>query len=136
MVLVPAELPFAPRPYVAELLSSWLLRVAAANLVSLRELLEGFAERYGPILSNVPIDYAVPDSAIAALAQFCRIVPEKIRTLDLRQRVPHLSPVLLLRYLCDSPCWMIAQRAANWIHSLSRASILPRPLFADLVAAS
>ena len=105
MVLVPAELPFAPRPYVAELLSSWLLRVAAANLVSLRELLEGFAERFGPILSNVPIDYAVPDSAIAALAQFCRIVPEKIRTLDLRQRVPHLSPVLLLRYPQNVSHW-------------------------------
>jgi TniQ len=105
VVLVPAELPFAPRPYVAELLSSWLLRVAAANLVSLHELLEGFEERYGPILSNVPIDYAVPDSAVAALAQFCRIVPQKIRTLDLRQRVPHLSPALLLRYPQNVSLW-------------------------------
>lgn len=31
-------------------------------------------------------------------AQFCRVAPEKLRALDLRQRVPHLNPVLLLRY--------------------------------------
>jgi hypothetical protein len=106
VVVAPAELPFAPRPYAAELLSSWLLRVAAANLVSLRELLDGFEERYGRVLSNIPIDYAVPEAAISALAQFCRIAPEKVRPLDLRQRAPHLSPVLLLRYPQDvPPCW-------------------------------
>jgi TniQ len=71
VVVAPAELPFAPRPYAAELLSSWLLRVAAANLVSLRELLDGFEERYGRVLSNIPIDYAVPEAAISALAQSC-----------------------------------------------------------------
>ena len=98
MVIAPAELPFAPRPYSTELLSSWLLRVAAANLVSLRELLEGFEGRYGPVLSNVPIDYAISDAAVTALSQFCRVAPEKIRDLDLRQRAPHLSPALLLRY--------------------------------------
>ena len=42
VVVAPPELPFAPRPYSAELLSSWLMRIAAANLVSLRELLDGF----------------------------------------------------------------------------------------------
>jgi hypothetical protein len=98
LMVVPAELPFAPRPYSTELVSSWLLRVAAANLVSLRELLDGFEERYGPVLNNVPIDYAIPDAAVVALAQFCRVVPEKIRALDLRQRAPYLKPALLLRY--------------------------------------
>jgi hypothetical protein len=38
----PAQLPLAPRPVSTELLSSWLLRVAAANLTTLRELLAGF----------------------------------------------------------------------------------------------
>jgi len=106
VVVAPAQLPFAPRPYAAELLSSWLLRVAADNLVSLWELLNGFEERYGRVLSNIPIDYAVPEAAISALAQFCRIAPEKVRPLDLRQRAPHLSPILLLRYPQDVPvCW-------------------------------
>ena len=50
VVLAPAELPFAPRPYSDELLSSWLLRVAAANLISLQELLDAFEDRYGPVL--------------------------------------------------------------------------------------
>src|SRR6516165_4833547 len=54
MMVAPAKLPFAPCPYSAELLSSWLLRVAAANLVSLRELLDGFESRYGQVLNNFP----------------------------------------------------------------------------------
>jgi hypothetical protein len=106
VVVAPAELPFAPRPRAAELLSSWLMRVAAANLISLRELLDGFEERYGDVLSNVPIDYAIPEAAVAALSQFCRMAPEKVSALDLRQRVPHLNPVLLLRYPQDlSALW-------------------------------
>jgi hypothetical protein len=104
-MVAPAELPFAPRPYSTELLSSWLLRVAASNLVSLRELLDGFEERYGRVLANEPIDYAIPDAAVAALSQFCRVAPEKIRTLDLRRRAPQLSPALLLRYQNLSLLW-------------------------------
>ena len=98
VVVAPAELPFAPRPYSDELLSSWLLRVAAANFVSLQELLDGFKDRYGCVLINVPIDYAISDAAITALAKFCRIAPEKIQALDLRIRAAHLSPALLLHY--------------------------------------
>jgi hypothetical protein len=98
VVVAPAALSFAPRPYAAELLSSWLLRVAAANQVSLRELLEGFEERYGQVLTNSPIDYAIPEAGVAALSQFCRVAPEKIRALDLHERRTHLSPALLLRY--------------------------------------
>jgi hypothetical protein len=98
VVVAPAELPFAPPPYSAELLSSWLLRVAAANLVSLRELLDGFGERYGRILMNVPIDYAIPEAAITTLSRFCRVAPERIQALDLRRRAAHLGPALLLRY--------------------------------------
>jgi hypothetical protein len=104
-MVAPAKLPFAPRPYSAELLSSWLLRVAAANLVSLRELLEGFENRYGKVLNNIPIDYSIPDAALGALAQFCRIPPAKIRALDLRERAPQLDPALLLRFHSVSLFW-------------------------------
>lgn len=105
MIITPAELPFAPRPCAGELLSSWLLRVAAANLVSLRELLDGFTERYGDVLTNAPIDCDIPEAASVALSQFCRVVPEKIRALDLRQRARHLSPSLLLRYHPNPSLW-------------------------------
>ena len=98
VVVAPAELPFAPPPFPTELVSSWLLRVAAANLVSLRELLDGFQSRYGRVLTNVPIDYAIPDAAVAALAPFCRVAPSRVRALDLRERAPHLKPALVLSF--------------------------------------
>jgi hypothetical protein len=41
----PAQLPLAPKPLNAELLSSWLLRVAAQNHVSLYELIDGFTSK-------------------------------------------------------------------------------------------
>jgi hypothetical protein len=46
----------------------------------------------------VSTDYALPDAALAALSQFCRVAPEKIQELDLRQQVCHLSSARLLRY--------------------------------------
>jgi len=105
LMATPAKLPFAPRPYSTELLSSWLLRVAAANMVSLRELLDGFESRYGEILSNDPIDYGIPHEAVAALAQFCRVTPARVRALDLRERASHLNPALLLRFHTTSLVW-------------------------------
>jgi hypothetical protein len=96
--IAPIQLPFSPRPISTELLSSWLLRVAAANLVSPWELLQGFESRYGRVLTNVTVDYSLGDAAVAALSRFCRVAPEKIRALDLRPRSPHLSPALLLGF--------------------------------------
>ena len=94
----PAQLPFAPRPIASELLSSWLLRVAAANLISLRELLDSVESRYGPVLSNVPVDYGVPDAAVMALSKFCRVRPKTVRMLDLRHRVSGLTTAMLLAF--------------------------------------
>jgi hypothetical protein len=99
----PAQLPFAPRPIASELLSSWLLRVAAANLISLRELLDSVASRYGPVLSNVPIDYGVPDAAVMALSKFCRVRTKTVRMLDLRHRVSGLTTAMLL--VLSTPAW-------------------------------
>jgi hypothetical protein len=138
VVVAPAELPFAPRPYSDELLSSWLLRVAAANLVSLRELLHGFEDRYGPVLTNVPIDYAISEAAVTALAKLCRVAPEKIHTLDLRFRATHLNPELLLRYPQNPALFWCPRsslrRGRRWIapelsaHASSfMISRLPRP---------
>ena len=45
----PNQLPFVPRPLKEESFSSWLLRVAAENYVSIRELIQGFASVYPSI---------------------------------------------------------------------------------------
>jgi hypothetical protein len=82
---------------------SWLLRVAAANQVSLAELLQGFEFQYGRVLTNEPIDFGLPENAITALSCFCRIAPKTIRMLDLQRRVPHLTPALLLRFQHPDP---------------------------------
>src|SRR6516165_3822000 len=110
MAIAPKQLPFAPRPIPTEWFSSWLLRVAAANLVSLRELLAGWEARYGRMLTDAPIDYSLPQAAIVALSRFCRVAPDDMRALDLRQRVPYLNPALLLRFqnadrLCPRYSW-------------------------------
>lgn len=60
--------------------------------------MDGFESRYGRIVSNDPIDYGIPHETVAALAQFCLVTPARVRALDLRERAPHLSPALLLRF--------------------------------------
>ena len=98
MTHAPAQLVLAPRPIPTELLSSWLLRVAAANLVTLQELLAGFEAHYGRVLSNTPIDYGIPEGAVNALSRFSRVAPEMIRMLDLRVRAAGLTSSMLLRF--------------------------------------
>ena len=55
VIHAPAQLPIAPRPISTELLSSWLLRVAAANQLPFSEFLDAFESQYGSVLTNVPI---------------------------------------------------------------------------------
>ena len=109
MMFAPTQLPFAPRPLAAEVLSSWLLRVASANFMLLDELLDALEGHYGRLFSCDPIDLSFPVAAVHALSQFCRIAPEKIRALDFRQQVPLLNPTFLLRFrdsvLPSSRCW-------------------------------
>jgi DNA-binding transcriptional LysR family regulator len=57
----------APHPISTELLSSWLLRVAAANQLPFSEFLDAFESQYGSVLTNVPIDYAVPNDGVMEL---------------------------------------------------------------------
>ena len=98
VIHAPAQLPIAPRPISTELLSSWLLRVAAANQLPFSEFLDAFESQYGSVLTNVPIDYAVPNDGVMALSRFCRVAPRAIRMLDLSQRLPNLTAVMLLRF--------------------------------------
>ena len=46
IVFAPAQLPVAPRPLPDELISPWLLRTAAANGISLLDLLHAVRLRY------------------------------------------------------------------------------------------
>jgi hypothetical protein len=85
-------------PISAELLSSWLLRVAAANQIPLRELLDAFQSQYGSVLTNEPMDYAIPEAAVTALSRFFRVAPGTVRMLDLRERLPRVTPAMLLRF--------------------------------------
>jgi hypothetical protein len=113
-MIAPRQLPFAPRPISTELLSSWLLRVAAANFIQLSELLAGFECRYGRVLTTVPIDYCLPDAALTALSQFCRVPGKKIRALDLHQRAPNLNPALLLCFQNSSICPRCSPRRVRY----------------------
>jgi hypothetical protein len=55
----PTQLPFVPRPLKTELFSSWLLRVAAENHVSVCELISGFASVYPGIPLPCSLDRAI-----------------------------------------------------------------------------
>jgi hypothetical protein len=103
MAFAPEQLPFAPTPIGDELLSSWLLRVADANFVSLSELLKGFEARYARVPRSWLMDYSLPEATVTALSAFCRVTASSIRALDLRHHAHHLHPPLLLRFQNDSP---------------------------------
>ena len=72
-MIAPGQLPFAPRPISGEVLSSWLMRVAAANLVQLVDLLEALETHHGQVLASDLLDYSIPEKAVTALSKFCRI---------------------------------------------------------------
>jgi TniQ len=104
LVFAPAQLPVAPRPHPDEVLSSWLLRTAAANAISFGELLDSLHLRYpeAPVLGRM-LDYSVPEITLQALSHFTRVPSLTLRTLDLNVRVPQLNPALLLRFPGHDP---------------------------------
>lgn len=94
----PAQLPFAPRPIPGELLSSWMLRVAAANYVLVSELLDGLESRY-PEASCLPsLDFSLPPLFFDSISEFCRVRVDTVQALDLSRRLPHMKSALLLRF--------------------------------------
>jgi ribosomal protein S27E len=107
----PAQLPFAPRPIPAELFSSWLLRVAAANYISLRELVDGLESMYPGIPVNQSLDLCLSPSFLRALSRFCRVPLEKLQAMDLVQRTPQLQSALLLQF--SNSGWLCERRKAQ-----------------------
>jgi TniQ protein len=97
-MIAPGQLPFAPRPIRGEVLSSWLMRVAAANLVQLVDLLEALETHHGQVLASDLLDYSIPEKAVTALSKFCRISRQAVRDMDIRRRAPQLDAVQLMRY--------------------------------------
>ena len=98
-VLAPGQLPLAPRPLPTELISSCLLRVAAANSISLEELLEGFKSRNpGCLAHGQLLDCSLPQATLTALEFFCHLPFMELQRLDLAQQAPHLDVALLLRF--------------------------------------
>ena len=89
---VPDCLPIAPRPHGDELISSWLRRVAAANWLSVGELLDALREtdQNLPILRNA--EFCLPDPWRSRLATLARLPTERIHALELRLRFPHVNP--------------------------------------------
>jgi hypothetical protein len=81
--IAPAQLPLAPRPLPSELFSSWLLRVAGANCVSLDELLHGFHSSYPTAPCPESLDLGLQLSFLQAIARFCRVPIATIQALDL-----------------------------------------------------
>ena len=95
-IVAPTQLPLAPRPIADELFSSWLLRVAAANCVTLQELLDGLDSVYPGMPPLVSIDLDLPPLFLRSLSVFCRVSVDRLQSLDLAQRLPHLDRALLL----------------------------------------
>jgi hypothetical protein len=103
-LVAPAQLPVAPRPHPDEVLSSWLLRTAAANAISLGELLDGLDLRYPEARHfGGMLDYSVPEATLQALSHFTRVPLLRLRKLDLNVRVPQLNSALLLRFPDHEP---------------------------------
>jgi hypothetical protein len=61
VVQAPLQLPFAPKPLRRELFSSWLLRLAVANCVTLDELLTGFQASYPSAPYALSLDVTIDD---------------------------------------------------------------------------
>ena len=69
--------------------------MAAANAVTLSDLLSALESQHPRALRGVKLlDCALPRSALAALASFCRVPIRDLEPLDLQRRAPCLEPRL------------------------------------------
>jgi hypothetical protein len=87
----------APRPIVGELISSWLSRVAAANCISLDELLDALSlvNRWGRCPSEC-LDVNLDLVMQLALSNFCRVPPELVSQLSLVRQLPGVPKKMFL----------------------------------------
>jgi TniQ len=98
----PAQLPFVPRPLKTELFSSWLLRVAAENHVSVCELIRGFTSVYPGIPLPCSLDRAIDRDFLRAFSQFSRVHFHTLNALDLDARLQRSDRAVLLRFPSSS----------------------------------
>jgi hypothetical protein len=107
ITFVPEALPLAPRPIGGELLSSWLLRVALANGLTLAQLAEASESRFPEVsLQTTFIDERLSPSARAALSKFLRLAEADVKALELSHRFLLLPSEWILRpvnWLVGSP---------------------------------
>ena len=86
---VSARLPVAPRPFMDELLSSWMARVAAHYGSEAFELMVYLAGQGGRKAGARQVDNLAPDMGLLRLwAKACRIDPERLRRRSLASRYP------------------------------------------------
>jgi hypothetical protein len=88
--MVPVHVPFAPRPTAGEFGSSWVHRVAAANVLTVEELLEALGAHVKDT-SIGSLDYAPTPATDAGLAAWCRIPASVLRASDLQRAFPEAS---------------------------------------------
>ena len=123
----PPQVPFAPRPQPDEVITSWLMRVAAANAVNLSELLGGFEEHHPEALEPTGLlDCSVPGATLEALARFCRVPVQSLQPLDLQRRAPELEPRMILRF--PVPMMMISLPQRHIRRKLDSISLRERCL--------
>jgi len=111
----PSQLPFAPRPFKNELFSSWMLRIAYANCVSLQELMVGFQCRHPEVPCPNSLDWGFSPTFLKAMARFCRTPISALHSLDLRTRLPQAEKALLLRLRTVSdPCLRLCKERVGY----------------------
>ena len=91
LAFIPEVLPIAPPPIAGELISSWLLRVALANGLTLAQLVQGIEARFPEVLlRRAFVDDQLSPSARYALAKFLRVTEKNVEALELGQQFPIL----------------------------------------------
>jgi len=124
--VAPRQLPMAPRPIVGELVSSWLSRVAAANCISLDELLDALSlvnrwSRSPSECLDVNLDLVMQ----LALSDFCRVPSELVSQLTLVRQLPGVRKEMFLsspKFFSVSGC---QQHAVSVMLSVRTVSTKP-----------
>ena len=94
----PNQLPFVPKPLKDESFSSWLLRLAAENYVSIRDLIQGFAAVYPGIPVPCSLDRGLSSDFLRTFSHFSRIHINTLKALDLDSRLQRPEHAVLLRF--------------------------------------
>jgi TniQ len=110
----PLQLPFAPKPFRGELFSSWLLRLAAANCVTLDELLAGFHASYPSTPYAFSLDVNLDECLLKFMASFSRVPFTTLSRLSLENQVFNPEAALLLRFNDNSRASRLLSRRLGY----------------------